>query len=115
MLEFSLKFVLHQGGTKLVMNSMLKVVMQTVQFTRRTIIQNTSKKSKSSIGGLIRQGIIGGEIRYVFDWCIGLCLDRCDRMIQNESRDPNGGNVCLFSAATCTSQCKFRSLLANPL
>ena len=22
-------------------------------------------------------------------------LDRCDRMIQNESRDPNGGNVCL--------------------
>ena len=26
-------------------------------------------------------------------------LDRCDRMIQNESRDPNGGNVCLFSAA----------------
>ena len=30
-------------------------------------------------------------------------LDRCDRMIQNESSDPNGGNVCLFSAATCTS------------
>ena len=40
-------------------------------------------------------------------------LDRCDRMIQNESRDPNGGNVCLFSAATCTSQCKLRSLRAN--
>ena len=31
-------------------------------------------------------------------------LDRCDRMIQNESRYSNGGNVCLFSAATCTSQ-----------
>ena len=31
-------------------------------------------------------------------------LDRCDRMIQNESTYPNG--VCLFSAATCTSQCK---------
>ena len=28
-------------------------------------------------------------------------LDRCNRMIQNESRDPNGGNVCLFPAATC--------------
>ena len=27
-------------------------------------------------------------------------LDRCDRMIQNESRDPNGGNVRLFSAVT---------------
>ena len=40
-------------------------------------------------------------------------LDRCDRMIQNESRGPNGGNMCLFSAATCTSQCKFRSLRTN--
>ena len=29
--------------------------------------------------------------------------------IQSETRDPNGGNVCLFSAATCTSQCKLRS------
>ena len=28
-------------------------------------------------------------------------LDRCDRVIQNESRDPNGDNVCLFSAVTC--------------
>ena len=27
-------------------------------------------------------------------------LDRCDRMIQNESRDSNAGNVLLFSAAT---------------
>ena len=25
-------------------------------------------------------------------------LDRCDRMIQNESSDPNGGTVCLSSA-----------------
>ena len=41
-------------------------------------------------------------------------LDRCDRMIQNGSRDPgNGGNVCLFSAVTCMSQCKLRSLHAN--
>ena len=40
-------------------------------------------------------------------------LDRCDRMIQNESRVPHGGNVCLFSAALCTSQCKLRSLCAN--
>ena len=33
----------------------------------------------------------------------------------DESSDPNGGNVCLFLAATCTSQCKLRSLRANPL
>ena len=37
-------------------------------------------------------------------------LDRCDRMIQNESRDPNSGNMCLFSAVTCTSQCQLRSI-----
>ena len=40
-------------------------------------------------------------------------LDRCDRMIQDESGDPNGGNVRLFSAATCTSQCKLGSLHTN--
>ena len=33
-------------------------------------------------------------------------LDRCDRVIQNESRDPFGANVS-------TSQCKLRSLRAN--
>ena len=27
--------------------------------------------------------------------------------IESEARDPNGGNVCLFSAATCMTQCKF--------
>ena len=41
-------------------------------------------------------------------------LDRCDRVIQNESRDPNGGNVCLFSASTCrpyvTTECKLWTL-----
>ena len=36
------------------------------------------------------------------------CLDRCDRMIQNESRDPNGGNVCLFSAATSQNDAQNR-------
>ena len=25
-------------------------------------------------------------------------LDRCDRVIHNESGDPNGGNMCSFSA-----------------
>ena len=30
-------------------------------------------------------------------------LDRCDRVIHNESGDPNGGNMCSFSGATCTS------------
>ena len=31
-------------------------------------------------------------------------LDRCDRVIQKESGDPNGGNMCSFSGATCTSR-----------
>ena len=31
-------------------------------------------------------------------------LDRCDRVIQNESSDPNAGNMCSFSGATCTSR-----------
>ena len=31
-------------------------------------------------------------------------LDRCDRVIQKESGDPNGGNMCSFSGATGTSQ-----------
>ena len=31
-------------------------------------------------------------------------LDRCDRDIHNESGDPNGGNMCSFSGATCTSR-----------
>ena len=31
-------------------------------------------------------------------------LDRCDRVIHNESGDPNGGNMCSFPGATCTSR-----------
>ena len=31
-------------------------------------------------------------------------LDRCDRVIQKESGDPNGGNMCSFSWATGTSR-----------
>ena len=31
-------------------------------------------------------------------------LDRCERVIHNESGDPNGGNMCSFSGATCTSR-----------
>ena len=31
-------------------------------------------------------------------------LDRCDRVIHNESGDPNGGNMCSFSGAMCTSR-----------
>ena len=44
-------------------------------------------------------------------------LARCDRVIQNESSDPNGGNMCSFSWGDVyvTSQCKWRSLRANPL
>ena len=29
--------------------------------------------------------------------------------IESEAGDPNSGNVCVFSAATCTSQCKLRT------
>ena len=45
--------------------------------------------------------------------CISRHLDRCDRMIQNECTYAKGSNVRLFSAATCTSQYKLRSLHAN--
>ena len=31
-------------------------------------------------------------------------LGRCDRVIQKESGDPNGGNMCSFSWATGTSR-----------
>ena len=31
-------------------------------------------------------------------------LDRCDRVIQDEVGDPNGGNMCSCSGATCTSR-----------
>ena len=31
-------------------------------------------------------------------------LDRCDRVIQNESSNQNGGNMCSFSGATYTSR-----------
>ena len=31
-------------------------------------------------------------------------LDRCDRIIQKESGDPNGGNMCSFSGATGKSR-----------
>ena len=31
-------------------------------------------------------------------------LDRCDRVIQKESGDPNGGNMCSFSWATDMSR-----------
>ena len=33
--------------------------------------------------------------------------------IEREARDPNGGNVCLFSAATCMTQCKLHSIAAE--
>ena len=33
--------------------------------------------------------------------------------IESQASDPNGGNVCLFSAATCTSQCKWRTWQAG--
>ena len=29
--------------------------------------------------------------------------------IESEASDPNGGNVCLFSVATCISQCNLHS------
>ena len=41
------------------------------------------------------------DVLVVHNRPLSRCLDRCDRMIRNESRYPNGGNVCLLSAATC--------------
>ena len=49
-------------------------------------------------------------------WCLenpSLVMNRCDRMTQNESRDSNGGNVRMFTAATSTSQCMLRLLRAH--
>ena len=45
--------------------------------------------------------------RYLHHLCyrpLSRRLDRCDRVIHNESGDPNGGNMCSFSGATCTSR-----------
>ena len=36
-------------------------------------------------------------------------LDRCDRVIQKESGDPNGGNMCSFSGATGTSRVRHKA------
>ena len=36
-------------------------------------------------------------------------LDRCDRVIHNESGDPNGGNMFSFSGATCTSRVRHKT------
>ena len=40
--------------------------------------------------------------------CIGFYRENAIA-IESEASDPNGGNVCLFSAATCTSQCNLPS------
>ena len=37
------------------------------------------------------------------------CLDRCDRMIQNESTDPNGGNVYYATMQITFLTRKFRN------
>ena len=37
-------------------------------------------------------------VHMMFDRPLSRRLDRCDRVIQNESSDPNGGNMCSFSA-----------------
>ena len=47
-------------------------------------------------------------IKYVKGSWTGIYLENAIA-IENEASDPNGGNVCLFSAATCTSQCKWRT------
>ena len=40
-------------------------------------------------------------------------LDRCDRMIQNESRDPNGGNVYYVTIQIMFLTRKFRNVERN--
>ena len=87
MLEFSLKFVLHQGGTKPVMNSILKVVMQAIQFTT---IQNTSKTIQ-----IFNRWINRSTQRNYRGWDT-LC------------------SPATLSVVMCnTSQCKLRSLRVN--
>ena len=54
--------------------------------------------------------VIGTTTKRLNQWICGpnrllsRRLDRCDRVIHNESGDPNGGNMCSFSGATCTSR-----------
>ena len=60
----------------------------------------TGIKSTIVLVGVFRAGCS-------FDDCnrpLSRRLDRCDRVIHNESGDPNGGNMCSFSGATCTSR-----------
>ena len=40
-------------------------------------------------------------------------LDRCDRVIQNESRNPNGGNVYYVTMQSTFLTCKFRNVERN--
>ena len=40
-------------------------------------------------------------------------LDRCDRVIQNESRDPDGGNVYYVTMQIMFLTCKFRNVERN--
>ena len=55
-------------------------------------------------GGSLQLEQTGINSYYVHNYDQGIGLYRCDRVIQNESSDSNGGSnmTCLFSAATCT-------------
>ena len=38
-------------------------------------------------------------------WPLSRCMNRCDRMIQNECRYPNGGNVrCFHEVSMCPAR-----------
>ena len=45
--------------------------------------------------------------------CLSRRLDRCDRVIQNESRDPNGGNVYYVTMQIAFLTRKFRNVERN--
>ena len=42
--------------------------------------------------------------RFLYEVWFFLARARSVRVIHNESGDPNGGNMCSFSGATCTSR-----------
>ena len=49
-------------------------------------------------------GFFLDAMKVAFNRPLSRRLDRCDRVIQKESGDPNGGNMCSFSWATGTSR-----------
>ena len=87
-----------------------------LQHTIMSTTQNGNKSYKSQLKRRrcdIQLSTASHKTSFIHNGPLSRRPDRCDRVIQNEFNDPNGSNVCLFLAATYTSQCKFRSMRAN--